>query len=143
MNFPLRRVYADLTEWIFATRLWNKFGKNSREAGYWKSNLDKMVKWYEGKEEWRYPFPKEEQKERRFNLLKNAVITYINVETEQASYLHDMKLASDSFVERRVADVGSGAPANLTRVRKLRKILPRSFDGRLSPNGASARSLRC
>jgi SAM-dependent methyltransferase len=98
----------DILGRIYTTSLWNRFGKNSRELDYWRKNIDSMIDWYRGKKEWRFAFPAEHEKEFRYDLRKNAIMTYVKRETTAATYLSDLRLASSSFAGMRVADIGSG-----------------------------------
>ena len=93
---------------LFQSRVWQRFGKNRREAEFWRANAGKMVMWYLGEAPFRLPFPSPEIRETRYDLFKNAVLTYIRAETEMASYRTDLALRRDSFAGRRVADIGSG-----------------------------------
>ena len=98
-----------IKEFIYTTSIWNKHYKNKRELRYWKDNIQQMVKWYDGKASFRgFAYPTEEQKEKRFSLTTNAVMTYVTFETEKASYLADLSLREDSFSGLTVGDLGSG-----------------------------------
>lgn len=99
---------SSLFRYLYQTRLWNRLSKNSRELAYWRGNINKMIDWYTGVEQWRWPFPSEEQKEKRFDLRKNAIMTYIGFENDNASYLRDLQLSASAFEGGRVADFGSG-----------------------------------
>lgn len=94
---------------IFRTKFWHRFGKNPREIGYWRENADKMVAWYRGEGEFRgFPHPVGNAKENRFEERKNAIMSYIAAETAGATYCRDLCLFPDSFVGKKVVDIGSG-----------------------------------
>lgn len=94
---------------IFATKLWNRLGKNRFELDYWRTNIAAMTKWYRGEEKFReFPYPTEAEKETRYDERTNAAITYIEAENRLATYLSDLHLDAKVFSGKRVADIGSG-----------------------------------
>jgi len=101
-------MIATIKKKVYQTTVWHKYFKNRTEMDHWMSTVDRITKWYLGQKEYVFPFPSEDKKETRFSLRKNAILTYIKVETEDASYLRDLKLRADSFTGLKVADIGSG-----------------------------------
>ncbi|HYE31189.1 MAG TPA: methyltransferase domain-containing protein [Methylomirabilota bacterium] len=93
---------------IYGSGLWHRVFKTNAEADHWVEAIDRIVAWYNGEEHYHFPPPAEELKEKRFDEKKNALLTWIRVELQHATYLQDLQLRADSFVGMRVADIGSG-----------------------------------
>ncbi len=99
----------NIIHYVFGSKVWNKIFKNSREIACWKKKIDRMVRWYNGVEKvYGYPFPAESEKEKRFDSRTNAIMTFIAVENDKATYLSDLRLSPNLFTGKRVADIGSG-----------------------------------
>src|ERR1041385_1485267 len=93
---------------IYQTQLWHRFFKPNSETKHWVGMIDRVKKWYSGEEPFVFPFPKETEKEHGHGLERDALLTYIRVETERATYLHDLGLCRNSFLGLKVGDIGSG-----------------------------------
>ena len=52
-------MWQALKQRLFRSTWWQRYGKNRREADYWRLNADKMVQWYLHREPFRLPFPNE------------------------------------------------------------------------------------
>jgi len=99
---------AALKRLVYQSVLWHRYFKNRTEHRHWSQTLDRIVKWYLWEESYIFPFPTETEKETRFSLTKNALLTFIAAENRHASYLRDLRLNANSFVGMKVADIGSG-----------------------------------
>jgi SAM-dependent methyltransferase len=93
---------------VYQTVLWHRYFKNRTELGHWSQTLERIVKWHLGEEAYVFPFPTGAEKETRYSVTKNALMTFIAAENRHASYLHDLKLRANSFAGLKVADIGSG-----------------------------------
>jgi SAM-dependent methyltransferase len=93
---------------VYQTMLWHRYFKNRTELGHWGQTLERIVKWHLGEEPYVFRFPTEAEKETRYSVTKNALMTFIAAENRHASYLHDLKLRANSFAGLKVADIGSG-----------------------------------
>lgn len=107
-------VVGLVKEFLYANRLAGRFLKPRSELNYWKQHLERRVPaWFDGKQAFRFPFPTEEEKERRYDRRTNAFVTYMKAELRYGSYLSDLQLPADAFVGKRVADIGCGPLAQL------------------------------
>jgi SAM-dependent methyltransferase len=97
-----------LKEKLYQTPVWHKFFKSRTERDHWLRTVYRITKWYEGRQPYVFPYPDPAIKETRFDPRTNAILTYIAVETADASYLRDLQLRSESFKGMKVADIGSG-----------------------------------
>lgn len=107
------KLLLNLKQHLYTTKLWNRFAKNSRELCFWADSIERMIKWYTGAQPYHFPFPRDEEKEKRFDLKKNAVMTYFAMETKFARYASSLCLNVNSLRGKRVADIGSGPTPTL------------------------------
>ena len=103
-------MFKNIKEYIYGTKIWNKlyFGKNHRELKYWQKNIQRMVRWYDGKEDYYFPNPTNDEKISDFDINKNAIMTYTNAYFKFGSYLKDLRLSEEVFGGQKVADIGCG-----------------------------------
>jgi SAM-dependent methyltransferase len=97
-----------LKQKVYTSKIWHKKYKCRTELDHWRETAQRIVRWYQREEQYVFPFPDLDQMETRYDLQTNALLTYIKIETEHASYLKDLYLRADSFRGMRVADIGSG-----------------------------------
>jgi len=93
---------------LYSTKVWHASFKNRNELRHWKDRRKSIIKWYRGEEKYLFPFPNAQVKVSNFDEGTNALLTFINVENNHASYLSDLLLRKDSFEGMKVADIGSG-----------------------------------
>lgn len=104
----LRNLSRAVQSAVFQSSPWNRLAKNRYELAHWQDLITQASGWYDGRTPFRFPFPDEATKEKRFGRVKNVLMTYIAAETEHASYRTDLLLPADVFRGMKVADVGSG-----------------------------------
>lgn len=97
-----------LKTYVYGTRLWHSVFKKRNELSHWRDRRDWIVKWFRGERPYLFPFPDARIKVHDFDEQTNALLTFIKVENEHASYLTDLRLRADSFRGLKVADIGSG-----------------------------------
>jgi SAM-dependent methyltransferase len=97
-----------LPQKFYQTQLWHKFFKPKSETRHWVELVERVTKWYEGEQPFVFPFPTEEQKSKGHERERDALLTYIRVENEHATYLQDLALSCDAFDGMKVGDIGSG-----------------------------------
>jgi SAM-dependent methyltransferase len=97
-----------LKSYVYGTRFWNSIFKNRNELRHWRNRRDAIVKWFRGEQAYLFPFPETAIRVSDFDEQSNALLTFIKVENQHASYLKDLHLRSDSFRGLSVADIGSG-----------------------------------
>ncbi|MGZ8898703.1 MAG: class I SAM-dependent methyltransferase [Limisphaerales bacterium] len=93
---------------LYSTKVWHASFKNRNELRHWKERRESIIKWYRGEQQYLFPFPTRQVKVLDYDEGTNALLTFINVENNHASYLSDLLLRKDSFEGMKVADIGSG-----------------------------------
>lgn len=101
-------MIQDFKAILYNTKVWHASFKNRNELRHWKDRRKSIIKWYRGEEEYLFPFPARPMKVSDFDEGTNALLTFINVENNHASYLSDLLLRKESFAGMKVADIGSG-----------------------------------
>lgn len=101
-------MIATLKTYLYQTRLWHHAFKNRNELRHWRERRDRIVKWYRGEQPYLFPYPSADLRVWDFDEQTNALLTFIKMENQHASYLKDLLLRSDSFQNLKVADIGSG-----------------------------------
>jgi len=83
--------------------------KHNAEIAFWKSEIQSYLAWYDGNLPILYntPCPSPEQKIVGNNLLQSAILTWTELH-QKPKYLKDLDVAGNSFLGKRVLDVGCG-----------------------------------
>lgn len=67
-----------------------------------------MEDWYDGKANYHYPHPSEDEKITAYDHKLNSILTFNNASLKKATYLRDLKLSAEHFKSKIIADIGSG-----------------------------------
>lgn len=97
-----------LKSYIYRTWFWHSLFKKRRELEHWEDRKKAILKWFRGEEPYLFPFPNASTRVSGFDEVTNALLTFIKVENQHASYLSDLRLRGDSFRGLKLGDIGSG-----------------------------------
>ena len=86
--------------------------KGRAEIFFWKAELDRYARWYEGGPLYGLPSPSPEQRVEGHSRAVNAAITFLEL-VQCPRYLQALDLDADALAGKRVLDVGCGPFPNL------------------------------
>jgi ubiquinone/menaquinone biosynthesis C-methylase UbiE len=86
-----------------------RLSKPEAELTFWKGEIRKHIKWFEGKLPVHYktPSPQSHQKIHGATLAESSILTWHALH-QQPKYLHDLELAPTAFAGMRIIDIGAG-----------------------------------